>query len=151
MRFRLTEQRLEGTGLKAVHIIQLNITRRHFFSFLLRNFATMSSEHSELLFMILAQFCTNLLFLLHKSSRWSFFLDTLYIRCAIMIVFLLLQPNAKFILGYVHRCEHTTKLLQQTAECHQLAWQTVCGCTQLSSTHHPHIIEFTLRHTQTPT
>ena len=55
------------------------------------------------------------------------------------------QPNAKFLLGYVNRCEYTTKLLLQTAEHHRLIWRAVCKCTQLSSSHHPHILEFTLQ------
>ena len=67
------------------------------------------------------------------------------VRVCVCVCVFVVQPSAKFLLGYVNRCEYTTKLLLQTAEHHQLIWRAVCQCTQLSSSHHPHILEFTLK------
>jgi len=65
--------------------------------------------------------------------------------CDVWYVVFVWQPSAKFLLSYVSRCHHTTQLLETTAERHDLTWRTVCQCTHLTSSHHPHIVEFTLQ------
>jgi len=71
-------------------------------------------------------------------------LPSSFSMCNYVCMFLL-QTSAKFLMGYENRCQQTTRLLQQTAEHHQLSLRTVCECTDLSSSHHPHIVEFTLK------
>ena len=57
-----------------------------------------------------------------------------------------LQPNAKFLLSYVDRCEYTTQLLWRTADRCRLSWRPVDTCThQLNSSQRPRIIEFVLK------